>query len=222
MVIGLARSGTSIVTSYLNSQPNAFVVGEPTWPQEHNRNQLVYSRYGEIVFNKKADIFVQLAQLASKLELALVGIKEAWTPSINAIRVADRYTDIVDSIIITVREPRRNYQSMFDHFASIGPVSSAMFERRYKMLFEYGMNNPRAKFIVLEQFKKDPVGILRKAVNFEIEEVEELQRYSGGGCKNVRTSTTVEDKEIREQSEGSYPTAEIAYRLILREVEKYE
>jgi hypothetical protein len=217
----MPRSGTSIVTSYLNSQEGAFVIGEPTWPQKAKKNQLVFSRYGDFVLDHQKDIFEQLESLATDFDLSMIGIKEAWVPSVNAIQIANKYHDIVDSIIITARDPRRTYLSMYNKFASLGPVSLPLFERHYKALLEYGKETEKARFIVLEQFRKDPVGILRKASGLDIKEVKELHRYTGGGCNVARESTAVIDKETCDQAEERFPSAELAYQFVLREVKQY-
>lgn len=222
LVIGLPRSGTSIVASYLNSQPNALVVGEPSWPMLAGKDQIVYSRYGDIHLSHKMDIFEQLKNLSDQIGLQLIGMKEAWVPAVNAISIAQAYYDILDGIIITLREPRRNYLSMYYQFASIGPVAIAMFERHYKMLHQYGKNNDKVRFVILEQFKKDPFNVLQKAVPaIELEELTELSRYTGGGCRKARESTQVLEEETTGQSEQRFPVAELAYRFALKDVEKY-
>lgn len=228
-VIGMPRSGTTIVSAYLNAQLGAFIMGEPHSIERMapvmNPNQSYHisdTQYGQLRLYQSKPVMEQIEEFAEINGVWLLGFKEAWTPRVDPIRIVESYGDKVERVIITLREPRRNYQSMLLNFSYIPALMAVTFEQHWKALYRYGITNDKAKFVILDQFRADPAGSLQRASGLDIRP-EELRGLPGNGDNRARSKGgEVIPVDRMEKSAEMFPRIKRLYRIATKIAESYE
>ncbi len=229
-VIGMPRSGTTIVSAYLNSQLGALVVGEPHGIEKtaQHRSRLTtlpyrlsLTQYGELALYYFKPVLDQIEEFAEIEGVSILGFKEAWTPDINPIKIIEENADRIDRTIITLREPRRNYSSILKHYSLVSGISAATFENHWKALYRYGVTNDKARFVILDQFRASPASSLQRASGLDIRE-EDLLSLPGNGDAVARASTEIRKIDRQEKSVRMFPEIERLYRLATVVAENYE
>ncbi len=173
-IIGLPRSGSTIVCSFFNSLPRSTVSGELfrviRAQEEHRLEQMVIS--------------------AEKNNLDIGGIKEVWDNNLkfDPIDFVRRYEDKFDLVFVIFRDPRKHWESIsaLGHKRSI---SIAEFIDKY--LEFYDLLGGKYVPIVLQRFIANPESYVRKLTGWDIPEKVILQKYSGGGDPHAMVSKRI-------------------------------
>ena len=110
-VLGLPRSGTTIVCNIFNSMDNAFCLSEPHWTLITNPSALRLDKTN-INFTTPESVIPQvLAKLKKDDSLKFAGIKETFRPQDRAMRKHINRLLHADIVVFVVREPKAHYNS---------------------------------------------------------------------------------------------------------------
>jgi hypothetical protein len=221
-IIGMPRSGTTIVTSFLNSLDEALIVGEPyrmlrvKRPMNRNLPNIFNSRYGELLFYPDRDALLQIHAYAFKRSLKIFGFKETWTPDIDPIALVKLYGNWICATFVVIREPRRNYASMIENTPQGHvPVDVSEFNRAYTRLAE-STSEPGFYSVPLASFMEDPVAAICKDTGWQISGKIELKQFVGSGDTSARSAKKIYKTDRRRPASGSLLGPSInAYQKIL-------
>jgi hypothetical protein len=217
-LIGMPRSGSTIMSSIFNSVDGGFVVGEPHAmvrvqrpPGMSHIPTIMDTRYGTFQIRPGNDVLSQLVAIAEHVELKsdirmlCVGFKECWVPVVEPIQLVKNYLHAgrLSHIIICVRDPRKNYASIVARQFGVKGMSPEEFTDKYVKLIDYGMTgHSMVKMMIFERFIQDPLGEAMRATGFDISGEPELKMYAGGGDEAARVAKEVRNYDHREPVDG--------------------
>jgi hypothetical protein len=227
-MIGMPRSGSTIMSSLINSVDGSFVVGEPHAMARAQRPpgmshipNILDTRYGAFRLETGTDVLGQLEAFGESAGARIIGFKECWVPVVEPLRLIKHYGDNLSHVLIAIREPRTNYMSIVER-EHLGKMSPEEFTEKYVKLIEYVLlnnsvtYNKKAQPIVYELFIENPFEEVRRATGWIIEGDLELKMYAGGGDEKARTSTIVKDYNWREKYAGpELNRADRAYEILM-------
>jgi hypothetical protein len=105
-IVGLPRSGTTVVSSICNSAVNAFAVVEPVWIYKSNKSNYITSdKFGTI--DLTGDVIMQIRGLLNRFDVCAV--KETFR--IYEICCVDDIFNKTDTIIAVYRDPVSAFNS---------------------------------------------------------------------------------------------------------------
>jgi len=111
-VLGIPRSGTTIVCNIFNSMTNAFCLSEPHWTLLSNPKDLRFDKTQNLSFLSPSDILPKIKlKLITDNTLQFAGVKETYRP--NEQKMKKYYNDMLnlDIIVFVFREPMAHYNS---------------------------------------------------------------------------------------------------------------
>lgn len=185
-ILGLPRSGTTIVASLFNSLEDGFCLGEPHWYVEAGHD---IERVGPDCCGKVAPLwdrakvsevdailpcFIRPAVVIGDYKLG--GYKETWRDDPLGRRLLERHIPKVDFFILVHRNGVEAWRSQI----RLGwPEEEWTLNRAIVgtcMLYDL-KENPKAVYVEIDQFRADPLACLNKALagRFEIEGPVTLQ-----------------------------------------------
>lgn len=233
-IVGLPRSGSTIVTSFINSLDDALIVGEPYRmtgaerpPRMRARPTICHTRYGILNLFPRSDlgIFQQIEYFAQKVGASLYGFKECETPGYDVIDIIENCGSALDHILVTIRDPLKNLGSIKELTGpSDGPPSvrglgdgspsnSGFTDRFMKMvdIVDSGMGNP----VILDRFIQDPAAEISRATGWQLVGKHEFKQYAGGGDPMAMTAKYIKTADRRAPYRGHIAEAEEAYARLL-------
>lgn len=106
-IVGLPRSGTTIVNNIFNSFDNGFSISEPHWAYMRFRNRLKFGKIRKnmhkIWDNKIENIIPSLNEILQKERFIIGGFKETYSSKGNRIKyITD---DLINLVIFVFRNP---------------------------------------------------------------------------------------------------------------------
>jgi len=198
-LIGMPRSGSTIITAAVNSIGRSLVLGEPHGlaraqrpPGMSHVANILETEYGLFELKPNFNVLEQIKAFAQNLLIPIYGFKECLvTRTVDPIRLVEGYGDELDMVLVTLRTPRKNYMSMLQmtNPAHI-PVTAFKFATGYMELAEY-TRKPNVHAIFLDRFRHDPVGELRRATGLNIVGDLEFKKFAGGGDVTARVAKKV-------------------------------
>ena len=110
-IIGMPRSGSTIVTAFVNALDLSSIWGEP---HRSKMTKVFKTRYGDTPLDPKQDRLEQMRKFAVAKGLRVYGFKEVWDMNLDVwpAEVASRYGNRLDHILLTIRDPLISYSSM--------------------------------------------------------------------------------------------------------------
>lgn len=225
-MIGMPRSGSTIMSSLVNSINNAMIVGEPHAMARAHRPErlkhvptLVETRYGTISISPGYDdILTQLEFYAVQLGVNIVGFKECWVPSVYPIELVESYKNRLTNKVVMVRDPARNYSSIRSLSRSDADMPIDEFVAKFVALVDYGLRDD-VGIMLYELFIANPLKALKVATGWDVVGVPELEMYSGGGDLKARGSKNIDRYDYREPYQDSrLVPAQLAYRDAVNKV----
>ncbi len=171
--------------------------GKGHWPT------ICDTKYGPLQLETSKDVFLQISGFAARFNLVLVGFKECYVPMVDPVRLIDVYGDRINLVLLTLRDPRRNYMSMLQltHPSARMP-DAKMFNSQYLALCDLALRG-MAKPIFLDKFRQDPTGEAKRASGLELIGEHEFGKYAGGGDPVGMTAKQVFRLDRRERYLGS-------------------
>lgn len=108
-ILGLPKSGTTILSQFLNSPNNGFCISEPIRSINTNKN-VAFGKVTEMSFGSSKDFLKKLKNSLSNSDFDFGGVKEAIWAGRNDM---DEFIDsrIIDVFIFIFREPKANFAS---------------------------------------------------------------------------------------------------------------
>lgn len=223
-VIGMPRSGSTIVTSLLNSFNQAAVFGEPHRSYDKPTVTEFPTRYGPLMLEPRVEVLGQIEKFAMRHRLEMFGFKEVLDPLNNVlpIEIVEGYGERLDYIFVTVRDPRRNYSSLVQlgHAKSLD-MSPQAFTAEFRRFAEgiLSFHLPPIIPVVLEKLRMDPMGHIRQVTGWEAPGQYTMQQYSGGGDPHAMKATLVMKTDYRPRYEGNeLDEADEYYNAILQHI----
>ena len=195
-VIGMPRSGTTIVTSFINSLDRATMWGEAhkIWG---GNDRTLSTRYGDGRLKNGPDVLGQVEAFAIKHDLLIYGTKDVVDAIVtDPIATYRSYGTRYDHVFVTFRNPRKMWTSIKElgHADGLGMTEND-FIWKHNAFVNYCIRFKNATPIILERFRKDPIGYMSTQMGFEITGPVVLEKYTGGGDPH-----TIKDTEIRRES----------------------
>lgn len=193
LVVGvfcLPRSGSTILTSFLNSIDRSVFLSEPHG--RHQPKKKIPTRYGDLLYGET--VMGSLLTFSCQRELTLVGYKEIWHP-IQEDRmwaILDKDFDHFDLIVTTLRDPLRIYSSI-----SHTELPEKKFNRVY-IEFHEKMKSLQAKTVVLDKFRRNPSGHINTVLPFDVPRISLIPRQLQGGDPYAIRADKVDAAETRE------------------------
>lgn len=159
-VLGIPRSGTTIVCNIFNSMANGFCLSEPYWTLLSNPKQLRFDKTGGLNFKTPDEIFNKiLARLASDSKLNFAGLKETYRPKERRMKKHLAKMISSDVVVFVFREPKAHYNSfkvMAKHHKK-NPMPLAYMIDTFNALYDETIaahKNGNAAIIILEDLCK--------------------------------------------------------------------
>lgn len=199
-VIGMPRSGSTIVTSLLNSFNGAAMFGEPHRSYGKPSPTKFATRHGDLVLRPKEDVLTQITRFALERNLDLFGFKEVFDSSmtIDPLNLVESYGDRVDLVFVTIRDPRRNYSSLVQlgHAKSLGLTPEKFVEEYKRFVIELALWKKYVP-VILEKFRTGPLEQIRRVTGWEVPGQYKMKQYSGGGDPHAMVATLVNRNDYR-------------------------
>lgn len=220
-IIGMPRSGSTIVASYINSFDRAFILGEPHLaansprPMGKSWSAIVDTPFdAQIILVPGKDPYPIIIEFADTFDLLTVGFKECWTPWTNPVDIVSGMLERLDSVIVTVRDPRTNYASIRERTKpGYPPLYSSTFNREYARLCDFVDNEPKARPVFLSFFREFPEESIKYATKWTLHGEHEFKQFAGGGDEGAAASRSIKHKDRRQPYMG---------RDIVQSVDRYE
>jgi hypothetical protein len=200
-IIGLPRSGTTITCSFVNSLDGASVWGEPHRGQTRFPDIPLKTRYGDVAL-AKTEVLAHIEEFAKEHDLSICGFKEpldTYIP-VDPIEIVQGYGSRLDKIMVTIRDPGRNFMSML----VLGHINEDQIEEyaiHYQRFADFCFVEPRAVPIVLERFVKNPVGYMSDKMGIDIPKGHSLKAYTGSGDQRAMWSREIFPSDDRPRYE---------------------
>lgn len=210
-MIGMPRSGSTIMSSLVNSLDGALVVGEPHAmvraqrpPGMSSVPTIIDTRYGTFRMFPGLDVLSQLETIATVAstsgngyDIQIVGFKECWVPTVEPIQLLEHYDNRLTHRVVMLRDPEKNYASMMAYQYTIKGVTPIQFTEQYCELAEYALK-PGIGIMSYELFRSAPLKALNIATGLEVAGALELKQYAGGGDPLARGSKEIRSWDHRE------------------------
>ena len=193
-IIGMPRSGTTIVASFINSLDRATIWGEAHRVWARTSPIMMDTRYGIGVLRNSGDVLGQVKAFAEKNDLLIYGTKDVLDGIVtDPIATYRSYGWKYDQVFVVFRNPRKVWASM----KSLGNASGlGMTEDRFiqksNAFVDYCIRTNNATPIILERFREDPIKYMSTKMGLEISGPVILEKYSGTGDRGAMHA-----KEIR-------------------------
>lgn len=207
-VIGMPRSGSTIVTALLNSFNRAAVLGEPHRSFGKPTVTEFTTRHGSLALKPQIEVLGQIEGFAAEHGLNLFGFKEVLDPlnQVFPIELVEDYADRLDYVFVTIRNPRRNYSSLVQlgHARSL-KMSPSDFVTDYGMFIDAVIDliHPQIVPVILEKFRVDPLGHIGQVTGWPVSGTYQLKAYAGGGDPHAQVAATVERHDYRPPYAGA-------------------
>jgi len=202
-IIGLPRSGSTIVASVVNSIDGSLIIGEPhrltsmPRPRGFEKRPIIFhTRYGRFDAYKGSSILDQIDEFALQHDTTMWGFKECQTFMTDALDlVVSEYSGRIDKVLDTIRHPLTNYSSL--NALGHRPWEPESYNKAYASLVKYSMTNAIASPVVLELFRKNPVGVIESALGVSAQSAFPLKQYGGGGDTYASTAKKIMKEDTR-------------------------
>lgn len=200
-IIGMPRSGSTIVASFFNSLPKAIIMGEL---HRAGVSKAIESRHGSFYADfadPNTSALSQLGAFAEEHGLWLYGIKDVLDNNrgFDPAVLMKEYEEQLDLILVLFRDPRRQWTSI----VSLGHkkhIPRTEFVRRYREAYD-SLGGKYVPF-VYEKFIASPVGYARLVTGWDIPDKVPLQQYSGAGDVYARSSKAINKRDSRPAASG--------------------
>lgn len=230
-IIGMPRSGTTVLASFLNSIDGAMIWGEPHRSRGKPHAVKMPSRYGTVILHPEMEILPQLKSYASAYGLWMFGFKEVYDSimRLDPINLVSSHGNALDWVFVSIRNPRKNWSSMLaiGHANMLG-MDVTGFMRAYKRFIDFsryvnfegaytGVTAPKVFPVVMEKFISNPVAYISSLIGYQIEGAPKLLRYTGGGDPHtIRMGTRIRKEDIRPAYLGAdLAPLDVLYRQLL-------
>lgn len=185
-ILGLPRSGTTIVASLFNSLDDGFCLGEPHWYVEAGHELAAVGKgccgkvghlWDQAAVEEPKSIYSQFIAPAVVIGgYNLGGYKETWRGDELGYWLLEEHLSRVDFFVLVFRDPIECYDSQMgvgwpaDEWT---PARAQMGDSYLRWLSDHG----RAVVVEYDLFRRDPLGHLNAALagRFEIQGPVELQ-----------------------------------------------
>lgn len=198
-IVGMPRSGSTIVASYINSINSAMIIGEPFLQAKRPRPEgkdwptIVDTRYGTLKIPYGASVMSCIDEFADGRLILISGFKECMTAAVDVVDLVQKLLPGLDLVLVVLREPRKNFMSM-RQLTPEGhiPLSVEEFNEWYIKLVDLTyMRTSKIQPLNLDFFRIDPALELSDATGWDLEGNHTFKQYSGGGDTNARTAQSV-------------------------------
>ena len=224
-ILGIPRSGTTIVANLFNSIEDGFCLGEPHWLRKQEGPDAVAKAHGKVVgelehwtewadrHNMGYPAYIKMTMAPGFSPYNVGGYKETYRPytrlSEDLIRT---HRHQVDFYIIVLRDPIMVMSSIKAVGDDIWTVD--MLNQAYQRMDELGQDD-KAVVVVYKDFCQYPMAYLNARLPFTIHGLLEL--YATGhayGDPKANRSTTIEMSERKpsisdDWIEGLEPAREV-------------
>lgn len=221
-IIGMPRSGTTIITSFLNSLDGAIVVGEPhrmamrEAPDGFRWPTIIDTRFNQFHIRPEEDVLQQIERFAEFNYLNIYGFKEACMGVLDPIRLVLGYGSRIDIVIVTMRDPRKTYNSMFLLSPTGHPPPIYDFSDTFVNLVSATFAYQKFRPVILDHFRADPIRAIELATGWKLGGELNLKKYAGGGDPSAATTKRIIGVDRRAQYGGhELDIADEAYQEIL-------
>lgn len=219
-VIGTPRSGSTIITSFLNSLDGATIWGEPHGYHMSIRERIPFkTRHGDGVLVPGNDVLSQIEKFATEHNLLIYGFKDLWdaTKGICPIEIVTDYGGRLDKVLLSTRHPRKTYASMIA-LGHPDSITAKIFSDKYVEFCEYCLDNEKCTPIFLDSFRESPIRSVGAATGWTIDGALEMKQYTGGGDPHGMQSSSIMPHDGR----GPYTGSELndateAYHALIKE-----
>ena len=194
-IIGMPRSGTTIVASFINSLDRATIFGEAgKLPKLFNDPRPFDTRYGRLMMLPQENILKQIEGFAIKHDLLIYGTKNVFDPWVDPTSMD--YSEY-DHVYVMFRNPRKVWSSMvaLNNASGLG-MNVDMFIEKHRDFVDFCLSTEKAKPIILDRFRESPIAYMSQQMGIEINGPVVLEQYTGGGDPNA-----IKDKEVRRKSQ---------------------
>jgi hypothetical protein len=196
-VIGMPRSGTTIVTSFINSLDRATMWGEAHRVVSKTFPRIMATRHGTGILMPDMNVLSQVETFADKHNLLIYGTKDVYDSIVtDPVATYRSYGERYDHVFVTFRDPRKTWASMkaIGHARELG-MTEKEFIWKHNSFVNYCVRFRNATPIILERFRKDPIGYMSIQMGIEISGPLIFQQYTGGGDVHA-----MYDKSVRSVS----------------------
>lgn len=204
-IVGMPRSGSTIVASYINSIDDVAIVGEPYLqakrfrPANHDWPTVVSTRYGTLEIPTTRPPLDCIEEFGGDAGLKIVGFKECRTAAVDVVDLVHELLPRLDLVLVVLREPRKNFMSM-RQLTPEGhiPLSVEEFNEWYISLVDLTyLRTSKVQALNLAFFRIDPALELSDATAWDLEGDHVFKSYSGGGDTNARVAQAVSPVDQR-------------------------
>jgi hypothetical protein len=209
-IIGMPRSGSTIVASYINSMPGVFIVGEPFLAANSPRPMgklwptIADTDYGEpLIIHQDRPVFPTIMEFVNKIGgINMVGFKECWTPWTDPITIVEDLG--IHTVLVTIREPPKNYMSMYERRPpDTPPFSVRKFNAEYVRFCDFPRSYPVARAVFLDDFRLNPKREIERATGWDLPDHHKFTHFTGGGDESARVATKVKKRDTRTPYNGN-------------------
>lgn len=196
-IIGMPRSGTTIVASFINSLDRATIWGEAHRIVGKTFRRIMNTRYGTGMLRPNHSVLTQVEQFAVNHNLLIYGTKDVLDSIVtDPIAIYRSYGTRYDHVFVTFRDPRKTWASIKALGNARGlRMTENEFIWRHNAFVDYCIRMNNATPIILERFRKDPIGYMSTQMGLEISGPVILEQYTGTGDAHAKY-----DKEIRPET----------------------
>jgi len=204
-IIGMPRSGSTIVASYINSITGAMIIGEPFLQAKRPRPEgkewptIVDTRYGTLKIPYGDSVVGCIDEFAENKLVQISGFKECMTAAVDVVDLVEELLPRLDLVLVVLREPRKNFMSM-RQLTPEGhiPLSVEEFNQWYIKLVDFAyLRTSKIQPINLDFFRIDPALELSDATGWDLKGNHVFKSYSGGGDTNARVAQAVSPVDQR-------------------------
>lgn len=198
-IVGMPRSGSTIVASYINSLDGALIVGEPFLQVQRPRPTakawptIVPTRYGSLNIPYQASVLDSIDDFAKYKPIQILGFKECMTAAVDVVDLVQHLLPVLDLVLVVLREPRKNFMSM-RQLTPEGhiPLSVEEFNEWYIRLVDLTyLRTSKIQPLNLDFFRINPALELEDATGWDLAGEHAFRQYAGGGDTSARTAKSV-------------------------------
>jgi hypothetical protein len=173
-IVGLPRSGTTLLSNIFNSYDNSFSLVEPKWVRDYDRN---YFTTDKISINIDSDLVESVNKLVKVEKKYNVGcIKETFR--IHQKEYSDYLLkdDIIDSVIFIFREPVSNFSSWKKTKWGSYYDDVDYFIQCYNSLYQLYLNQKNKKLVIYEKLCNSKLQYLNSIfTEMKFDDIEKLK-----------------------------------------------
>jgi hypothetical protein len=224
-VIGMPRSGSTIISSLFNSLDGAFVVGEPhsmvnaPRPFGHDWPAIITTAHGTFNLYPRGDVLEQIQTYGKKYGADIFGFKEVYTINSDPLEIIKHYGSRIDVTFVIFREPRKNYASILANKPDLSlPMSPLTYISQFKSLVDICNPTLNTKIfpISYELLTRNWVRHMYDAIGWSLAGKMELEKYPGTGDAEGRASKKIRTEIYRKPFDGNIlRKADVAYNAVL-------